>query len=64
MKIKIAELLLRFCCRKHVVIGGEVKSTAQLSNADYEKNSKDALAKIGYDGKSAFTKNNTYTQMI
>src|SRR5574344_2035189 len=37
-----------FVAGKHVVIGGEVKSN--------EKIVKDALAKIGYDGKSAFTK--------
>ena len=45
-----------FVAGKHVVIGGEVKSSANLSFEDYEKLVKDALAKIGYDGKSAFTK--------
>lgn len=45
-----------FVAGKHVVIGGEVKSKANLSTEDYEKIVKDALAKIGYDGKSAFTK--------
>ncbi|MDX9744832.1 MAG: S-adenosylmethionine synthetase N-terminal domain-containing protein, partial [Arcobacteraceae bacterium] len=45
-----------FVAGKHVVIGGEVKSSALLSFEDYEKIVKDALAKIGYDGKSAFTK--------
>ncbi|WP_228144688.1 methionine adenosyltransferase [Poseidonibacter parvus] len=45
-----------FVAGKNVVIGGEVKSTCQLSNEDYEKLVKDALAKIGYDGKSSFTK--------
>lgn len=45
-----------FVAGKHVIIGGEVKSSAKLSNEDYEKIVKDALAKIGYDGKSAFTK--------
>ena len=45
-----------FVAGKHVVIGGEVKSSCQLSQAEYEKIVKDALAKIGYDGKSAFTK--------
>lgn len=45
-----------FVAGKHVVIGGEVKSKCQLSQAEYEKLVKDALAKIGYDGKSAFTK--------
>jgi S-adenosylmethionine synthetase len=45
-----------FVAGKHVIIGGEVKSNANLSTEDYEKIVKDALAKIGYDGKSAFTK--------
>jgi len=45
-----------FVAGKHVIIGGEVKSSANLTNEDYEKIVKDALAKIGYDGKSAFTK--------
>ncbi len=45
-----------FVAGKHVVIGGEVKSQCQLSQQDYENIVKDALAKIGYDGKSAFTK--------
>lgn len=45
-----------FVAGKHVVIGGEVKSKANLSDKDYEQIVKDALAKIGYDGKSAFTK--------
>lgn len=45
-----------FVAGKYVVIGGEVKSKAKLTKSDYEKIVKDALAKIGYDGKSAFTK--------
>ncbi len=45
-----------FVAGKHVVIGGEVKSTCQLSQEDYEKLVKDALAKIGYDGNASFTK--------
>jgi len=45
-----------FVAGKHVVIGGEVKSKCQLSQKEYEDLVKDALAKIGYDGKSAFTK--------
>lgn len=45
-----------FVAGKHVVIGGEVKSKCQLSQEEYETLVKDALAKIGYDGKSAFTK--------
>jgi len=45
-----------FVAGKHVVVGGEVTSKANLSDKDYEKIVKDALIKIGYDGKSAFTK--------
>ncbi len=45
-----------FVAGKHVIIGGEVKSNANLSNQDYVEIVKNALAKIGYDGKSAFTK--------
>ncbi len=45
-----------FVAGKHVVIGGEVKSTCQLTQEDYEKLVKDALAKIGYDGNASFTK--------
>ncbi len=43
---------------QNVIIGGEVKTDEgkQLTFAQYEKIVKDALAKIGYDGKSAFTK--------
>jgi S-adenosylmethionine synthetase len=45
-----------FVAGKHVVIGGEVKSNANLSQAQYVQIVKDALAKIGYDGTSTFTK--------
>ncbi|MBN2781878.1 MAG: methionine adenosyltransferase [Campylobacterales bacterium] len=45
-----------FVAGKHVVIGGEVTSKANLSIQDYEQIVRDALIKIGYDGKSAFTK--------
>ncbi|MGF1750744.1 methionine adenosyltransferase [Vibrio cionasavignyae] len=45
-----------FVAGKNIIIGGEVKTTANLSQADYEKIVKDALVKIGYTGKSAFTK--------
>ena len=44
-----------FVAGKHVVVGGEVTSKADLSTADYEKIVKDALVGIGYDGKGAFT---------
>ncbi len=45
-----------FVAGKNIVIGGEVKSNCKLSTEEYETLVKDALAKIGYDGKSAFTK--------
>ena len=45
-----------FVAGKHIVIGGEVKSKCQLSHEEYEHIVRDALIKIGYDGKSAFTK--------
>jgi len=45
-----------FVAGNHVVIGGEVTSKANLTDAEYEKIVKDALIGIGYDGKSAFTK--------
>jgi S-adenosylmethionine synthetase len=45
-----------FVAGKHVVIGGEVTSKANLTNAEYTKIVKDALIGIGYDGKSAFTR--------
>ena len=45
-----------FVAGKHVVIGGEVKSEVNLSNDEYVSLVKDALAKIGYDGKSSFSK--------
>jgi len=48
-----------FVAGKHVVIGGEVTSKANLSNSDYVKIVKDALAKIGYDGTSSFTPGQT-----
>jgi S-adenosylmethionine synthetase len=45
-----------FVAGKNVIIGGEVTSKANLSYEDYEKVVKDALIKIGYDGKSSFSK--------
>mgnify|MGYP003863595253 FL=1 len=45
-----------FVAGKHVIIGGEVKSKVNLTNEEYVSLVKDALAKIGYDGKSSFTK--------
>lgn len=45
-----------FVAGKHVIIGGEVTSSANLSTAAYEQIAKDALIGIGYDGKSGFTK--------
>jgi S-adenosylmethionine synthetase len=45
-----------FVAGKHVIIGGEVNTRASFSESDYEKIVIDALKKIGYDGKSAFTR--------
>ncbi len=45
-----------FVAGKNVIIGGEVKSSANLDTKDYEEIVKNALIKIGYDGKSAFSK--------
>jgi len=45
-----------FVAGKHVIIGGEVNTKADFKAKDYKKIAKDALIKIGYDGKSAFTK--------
>jgi len=45
-----------FVAGKHVIVGGEVTSKANLSTQEYEKIVKDALISIGYDGKSAFTR--------
>ena len=45
-----------FVAGKNIVIGGEINSKVKLSYKDYEKIVKDALAHIGYDGKSNFTK--------
>lgn len=48
-----------FVAGTNVIIGGEVTSTANLSNDDYVKIVKDALKKIGYDGKSSFQRTQT-----
>ncbi|MDR3346432.1 MAG: methionine adenosyltransferase, partial [Campylobacteraceae bacterium] len=45
-----------FVAGKHVIIGGEVNTRASFSESDYKKIVIDALKKIGYDGKSAFTR--------
>ncbi|WP_169753250.1 methionine adenosyltransferase [Campylobacter mucosalis] len=45
-----------FVAGKNVIIGGEINSKVSLSYRDYEGIVKDALAHIGYDGKSKFTK--------
>ncbi|MBL0703513.1 MAG: methionine adenosyltransferase [Sulfurospirillum sp.] len=42
-----------FIAGKHVIIGGEV---ASQNHPNYEEIAKQALVKIGYDGKSAFSK--------
>jgi S-adenosylmethionine synthetase len=45
-----------FVAGKHVVIGGEVTSSTNLSEQDYKDLVIDALAKIGYNGHPHFTK--------
>lgn len=45
-----------FLAGKHIIIGGEVTTKAKMTTKDYQKIVKDALIKIGYDGKSSFTK--------
>lgn len=45
-----------FVAGKNIIIGGEINSKVKLSYKDYKKIVKDALAHIGYDGKSNFTK--------
>ncbi len=45
-----------FVAGKNIIIGGEVKTTLDLSQKDYEDIVKKALCDIGYDGKGAFTK--------
>ncbi len=45
-----------FVAGKHIIIGGEVKTSTDLKTKDYEEIVKNALIKIGYDGKSAFSK--------
>jgi len=45
-----------FVAGKHVVIGGEINSKLSLEKKDYEEIVKNALIKIGYNGKGAFSK--------
>ena len=45
-----------FVAGKHVIVGGEVTSKANLSTEQYEQIVKDALIGIGYDGKGSFTR--------
>ncbi len=45
-----------FVAGKHVIVGGEVTSKANLSVSEYEKIVKNALIDIGYDGKGSFTR--------
>lgn len=45
-----------FVAGKHVVIGGEVTSKANLNTEDYKQIVHDALVEIGYNGNGYFTK--------
>ncbi|NLC27398.1 MAG: methionine adenosyltransferase [Campylobacteraceae bacterium] len=48
-----------FVAGNQVIIGGEVKAKVNLSDEEYTKIVKDTLIKIGYDGKSGFTRAQT-----
>jgi len=45
-----------FVAGKHVIIGGEVTSSTNLTTEDYEKVVHDALVDIGYNGNPYFTR--------
>jgi len=45
-----------FIAGRHVIIGGEVKSKVKLELEDYKKIVKDALVKIGYNGRGCFSR--------
>ena len=45
-----------FVAGKDIIIGGEVTTNAKVSEKEYKQIVLDALAKIGYNGKSSFTK--------
>ncbi|NOX15127.1 MAG: methionine adenosyltransferase [Epsilonproteobacteria bacterium] len=45
-----------FVAGKNVIIGGEVATNSKIGTQDFKQIAKDALIKIGYDGKSAFTR--------
>ncbi len=45
-----------FVAGKHVIIGGEVTSTVNLTNDSYKEIVLNALSKIGYNGNPSFTK--------
>ncbi len=45
-----------FVAGKNIIIGGEVNSKHSMSQSEYEELVKKTLIKIGYDGKSGFSK--------
>ncbi len=45
-----------FVAGKHVIIGGEVTTKSKIDEAGYKQIVLDALSRIGYDGKAAFTR--------
>ena len=45
-----------FVAGKHIVIGGEINSSVNLSHHEYKQVVKNALAKIGYNGNPNFSK--------
>ena len=44
---------------KHITIGGEINSTIELYQSDFEKIVRDALIKIGYRGEGGFSREQT-----
>lgn len=44
---------------KNITIGGEINSTLQLDQSDFEEIVRNALIKIGYTGQSGFTREQT-----
>ncbi|WP_295422023.1 methionine adenosyltransferase [Sulfurovum sp.] len=48
-----------FISGKHIIIGGEVKTTASIDNAFYENSARQALEKIGYP-ESGFKRGETF----
>ncbi|MDR2638686.1 MAG: methionine adenosyltransferase [Helicobacteraceae bacterium] len=48
-----------FIAGKHLVIGGEVKTSASVTIDDYKRVARAAIEKIGYNGKNGFNRDQT-----